>query len=101
MEMVCHGGHFDKDAYMAEEVLRIPFAMRYDRHIPAGNVSEALITNADLAPTILAAAGTGFTNSVDGKNILTLWEKDRGKKFNGEIRYMQNPLDTTFFTGPG
>ncbi len=78
--LACHGGHFDKDAYMAEEVLRIPFAMRYDRHIPAGNVSEALITNADLAPTILAAAGTGFTNSVDGKNILTLWEKDRGKE---------------------
>ena len=25
-----HGGHFDKDAYMVEETLRIPFAMRCD-----------------------------------------------------------------------
>lgn len=71
--LASHGGHFDKDAYMAEEVLRIPFAMRFDGQIPAGETCEALVTNADLAPTMLAAAGTGFTKPVDGKNLLSLW----------------------------
>ena len=31
-----HGGHFDKDAYMIEETLRIPFVIRCDGVIPAG-----------------------------------------------------------------
>lgn len=72
--LACHGGHFDKDAYMAEEVLRIPLGMRFDGHIPAGQKSQALISNADIAPTILAAAGTAFAAPVDGKNLLSLWE---------------------------
>lgn len=68
-----HGGHFDKDAYMAEEVLRIPFAMRLDGVIPPGSQGTQLISNVDLAPTLLAAAGTQFREKVDGKNILELF----------------------------
>lgn len=32
-----------------------------------------MISNADLAPTILAAVGTSFDNPVDGRNILELY----------------------------
>ena len=71
--LASHGGHFDKDAYMIEETLRIPLAMRCDNVIPRGTVCQELISNADLAPTMLAAAGTQFRNSVDGKNILELF----------------------------
>ncbi len=88
--LACHGGHFDKDAYMTEEVLRIPFAMRYDGHIPAGEKSQALISNADLAPTLLAAAGTAFSGPVDGKNLLTLWEK------GGDADWRQENYAETF-----
>ncbi len=72
--LACHGGHFDKDAYMAEEVLRIPFAMRYDGYIPKGERSDALISNIDLAPTLLEAAGTRFTGAVDGTSLLNIWK---------------------------
>lgn len=71
--LASHGGHFDKDAYMAEEVLRIPFGMRCDGIIPWGTVSEELISNIDLAPTILSAAGTGFNNKIDGEDLLKLF----------------------------
>ncbi len=71
-----HGGHFDKDAYMCEETLRIPFALRCDTIIPQGIESDELISNVDLAPTILAAAGTQFDTPVDGENIFSLFTKE-------------------------
>lgn len=71
--LASHGGHFDKDAYMVEETLRIPFAMRCDGVVPAGTVSPALVSNVDLAPTMLAAAGTCFREPVDGKNLFDLF----------------------------
>lgn len=74
--LACHGGHFDKDAYMAEEVLRIPFGMRFDGRIPSGEISDALICNVDFAPTVLDAAGTGFTQKVDGRSLLSLWRDE-------------------------
>lgn len=74
--LACHGGHFDKDAYMAEEVLRIPFAMRYDGCIPKGEVSDALVSNIDLAPTMLEAAGTNFNRHVDGTSLLNIWKNE-------------------------
>lgn len=74
--LACHGGHFDKDAYLAEEVLRIPAGVRFDGRIPAGVVSDALVSNVDFAPTILDAAGTRFRKKTDGKSLLSLWGRD-------------------------
>lgn len=71
--LASHGGHFDKDAYMIEETLRIPFGMRCDGVVTPGDVNTNLISNVDIAPTILGAAGTGFHKSVDGRNILDLY----------------------------
>lgn len=73
--LASHGGHFDKDAYMEEETLRIPFAMRCDGIVPSGVVSDALISNVDLAPTMLDAAGTAFSAPVDGKSIFSLFSQ--------------------------
>lgn len=86
--IACHGGHFDKDAYMAEEVLRIPFGMRFDGRIPAGEESQALISNVDLAPTVLSAAGTHFLQNVDGRDILSMW--------TDEIPWRKNVYAETF-----
>lgn len=82
--LACHGGHFDKDAYMAEEVLRIPFAIRYDGHVPAGEVSDLLVSNIDLAPTLLDAAGTNFSQPVDGKSLLSIW-KDKAEPWRKQL----------------
>lgn len=67
-----HGGRFDKGSYLTEEVLRVPLAMRYPGRIAAGQGSDALAGGADIAPTILDAAGTAFEDPVDGASLLPL-----------------------------
>ncbi|MEM7343619.1 MAG: sulfatase-like hydrolase/transferase [Chloroflexota bacterium] len=88
--LACHGGHFNKRCYLPEEVLRIPLAIRYPGVIPAGQGSDHLVSNIDLAPTILAAAGTSFSTSVDGRSLLpvatgkaTSWRNDLLCETNG------------------
>ena len=68
----CHGGHFDKDAFMPEEMVCIPMAIRYPDVIPAGQISNKLVSNIDLAPTFLDAAGISFNDPVDGQSLLPL-----------------------------
>ncbi len=68
--LACHGGHFDKRSYMPEEMLRVPMAVRYPGRLPAGLVSNALVSNLDVAPTVLDAAGCSFLGQVDGKSLL-------------------------------
>jgi arylsulfatase A-like enzyme len=70
--LACHGGHFDKRSYMPEEMVRIPMAIRYPGYIPPGQESDRLVSNIDLAPTILDAAGTGFQSKVHGRSLLPL-----------------------------
>lgn len=68
--LACHGGRFDKASYMPEEVLRVPFAMRFPGVIAPGQVRSELVSTVDIAPTILDAAGTRFDEPVDGESLL-------------------------------
>ncbi len=68
----CHGGRFDKDAYMPEEMVRIPMAISCPDVIPAGQTCDKLVSNLDLAPTFLDAAGTSFNDHIDGRSLLPL-----------------------------
>jgi arylsulfatase A-like enzyme len=70
--LASHGGRFDKGAYMTEEVLRVPLAMRFPGRIEPGQVSNALVCGTDIAPTLLDAAGTAFESPVDGQSLLPL-----------------------------
>ena len=67
--LACHGGHFDKRSYMPEEMLRVPMAVRFPGKMPEGLVSNALVSNLDVAPTMLDAAGSAFKKDVDYKYI--------------------------------
>jgi arylsulfatase A-like enzyme len=67
-----YGGHFDKDAFMPEVMVRIPMVIRYPVVIPAEQVCDKLVSNIDLAPTILDAAGTFFDKDIDGRSLLPL-----------------------------
>ena len=58
--------------------MRIPLAIRYPGVLPEGEVCSRLVSNVDLAPTVLAAAGTAFRGPVDGLNLLSLFEKGGG-----------------------
>jgi len=73
--VACHGGHFDKAWYMPEEMVRIPMAIRFPDKFPAGQISEKLISNIDLAPTFLDVAGTSFNDPIDGTSLLPLFSQ--------------------------
>ena len=70
--VACHGGHFDKGAYLPEEMIRVPLAVRFPGRIESGQVSERLTSNLDLAPTMLDAAGLSFAAPTDGRSLLPL-----------------------------
>ena len=74
--IACHGGHFDKNCYLPEEVMRIPLAVKYPPVIPKGTVVEELVSNVDLAPTLLDAAGSSFESRVDGRSLLDLFREN-------------------------
>ena len=88
----CHGGHFDKDAYMPEEMIRIPMAVKFPNVVPAGQKSEKLVSNLDLPLTFLDAAGISFSNAVHGQSFLPIysnkdgeWRKDLMCETNGHF----------------
>lgn len=53
-----------------EPSVRIPLLMRWPGQIPAGTVSERLVANIDVAPTVLEAAGIEPGATVDGVSLL-------------------------------
>ena len=69
--IACHGGIFDKGSLMVEETMRIPLAMRWPGRIGAGQVARQLVSNMDLVPTVLAAAGVEMP-CMDGENLLPI-----------------------------
>ena len=70
--VVSFGGHFGKENFLAEEVLRIPMAMRWSGHIEPGQTSQHLVSNMDCPVTLLDAAGGTFNGAVDGTSLLSL-----------------------------
>lgn len=70
--LASHGGHFDKDSYLPEEILRIPMTIKFPGEIKAGQKSNAFVSNIDLAPTILDAVGMKFSYDVDGQSLIPL-----------------------------
>ena len=51
--------------------IRVPAVMRWPGHLPAGTVSQQVMTMMDYFPTLAGAAGipTGPTRPLDGKNL--------------------------------
>ncbi|MBD3193710.1 MAG: sulfatase-like hydrolase/transferase [Candidatus Lokiarchaeota archaeon] len=70
--LACHGGHFDKDCYMPQELIKIPLAIRYPEITKSNQKSDKFVSNIDIAPTILDIAGCSFSNKIDGRSLLPL-----------------------------
>jgi len=58
--------------WMYEESLRMPFVVRYPKWIRSGTVSDAIINNADFAPTLLAAVGIETPEEMQGRSFLPI-----------------------------
>jgi len=82
--LACHGGHFDKDCYMPQEMINIPLIIRYPQEIESCQKFNKLVSNIDLAPTILDAAGLKFNESIDGESLLPLC-KDTSLEWRDDI----------------
>jgi arylsulfatase A-like enzyme len=62
---------FDK-RFMHEPSIRIPLFIRYPRAINAGSVSNQMVLNLDITPTILELAGVRIPESMQGRSLLPL-----------------------------
>ncbi|WP_438988706.1 sulfatase family protein [Polaribacter sp.] len=61
-------GWFDK-RFMYEESMRMPFVIRYPKKIKPKTVIKDVISNIDLAPTILDMAGVNIPKEVQGNSF--------------------------------
>ncbi|MEM7143368.1 MAG: sulfatase [Actinomycetota bacterium] len=60
-------GWFDK-RLMFEESLRMPFLLSYPRRLPAGEPFDGIVSNVDMAQTILDAAGVEPAAGMQGRS---------------------------------
>ncbi len=66
-------GLLAKGPFPYEDVVRVPFLASWPKHIPADQVTDALQSLVDLAPTFLQAAGLEQPLWVQGVNQLPVW----------------------------
>jgi arylsulfatase A-like enzyme len=61
-------GWFDK-RFMYEESIRMPFVLSYPRAVGAGQGVDRIVTNVDIAPTLLDAAGVDVPERMQGRSF--------------------------------
>jgi len=71
-DAIAWNGGFDKDSLMIEETTRIPLAMRWPGHVPAGEICNGLVTNMDMMPTVLELAGAETPSPMHGDSLLAI-----------------------------
>jgi arylsulfatase A-like enzyme len=67
-----HGGMWDKASTMTEEVMRVPFAVRWPKGIPCPRRVDHFVTNMDVTATLLEAAGIPVPAEMDSRSVLPL-----------------------------
>jgi arylsulfatase A-like enzyme len=65
-------GLFDK-RFMYEEALRTPLMIKYQDKITKGTVSEQLVLNLDIAPTVLDVADVQIPADMQGVSLQNTW----------------------------
>jgi arylsulfatase A-like enzyme len=76
-EDIWHNGPLRGGKYsLWEGGIHVPFLVRWPGHIPAGKVSDTRVSEVDILPSVLAAAGVTAPSKLplDGENILPLLE---------------------------
>jgi arylsulfatase A-like enzyme len=92
-----HGEHGLADKwYPYEESIRVPLVVRDPRMAAAkhGTTSDARTLNADLAPTILAAAGIAPPAGMQGRDIAPLYLANDAPAWRDEY-YYEHPMLTS------
>ena len=68
-----------KGGFMYEDLIKLPFIVRYPGKVPAGTVSPAIQSLVDLAPTFLSLAGLEIPQGMTGVDQSEVW---MGRKSN-------------------
>lgn len=69
-----HGLGDKRAAY--EDSIRVPLIVRFPSEISAGKISDAMVLNIDLAPTILDLAGQEAPGAIQGKSLRPLFSEE-------------------------
>ena len=62
-----------KGGFHYEDLIRVPFIVRYPGHVPAGRTCDAIQSLVDLAPTFLSFCGLPIPRSMTGVNQKDVW----------------------------
>jgi len=68
-----HGLQF-KGGFHYEDLIKLPFIVRYPGHVPAGRISTAIQSLVDLAPTFLSLAGIPIPHHMTGIDQSEVWK---------------------------
>lgn len=71
--MLGHHGLWGKGPFHLEDLLRVPFAVRWPGRVPDGRRIAALQSLVDLSPTLLRAAGGELPGRLAGVDQLDVW----------------------------
>ena len=77
-----NGGVANKGGLMVEETMRVPLLIRGPGFAP-GSVCDALASNMDVAPTILALCGVSGSSGMDGQSLIGMADEDLEKRRQG------------------
>jgi uncharacterized sulfatase len=74
-DMLHSHGLGNKGPAMYDEIVNIPFLVRWNESAPKGTVSKSIISHIDLAPTVLDYFGLSKSKILEGKSLLSLLTK--------------------------
>ena len=80
-----NGGLVDKGWLMVDETVRIPMTVRWPDRVEAGITTDQFVSNMDLVPTVLEAAGAEMLAPMDGKSLLPLFQQSERVAWREEI----------------
>lgn len=68
-----HHGLIHKGAFHYEDMIKIPFIVKYPKVVPAGKTSTSMQSLVDLSPTFLSLAGIKIPNDMTGLDQSQVW----------------------------
>ncbi len=80
-----NGGLVDKGWVLSDETVRIPMAMRWPEKIQPATSTKHFVSNLDLVPTVLAAAGADFPTPLDGTDLAPLFSSPNTTDWREDI----------------
>lgn len=63
-----------KGGFLYEDLIRLPFLVRFPGHVPAGKTSDAIQSLVDLAPTFLSFCNIPIPRTMTGVDQKKVWE---------------------------